>query len=232
MTSFKADVHHRRSLRLKGYDYSQAGLYFITVCCQDRACLFGDVVLGDMILNDAGNMINKQWLKLSQRFNHIQLHEYVIMPNHFHAIIEIIPVGATLVVAQNNTDIQYQNNVGIPLVGIQNKNPVGVPLVGIQNNGIQNKKPVGIPLVGIQKGQPQGLPLRKTIGDIMDAFKSITTVEYIRGVNTKNWLSFNGRLWQRNYYEHIIRHEQSYQNLSEYICNNPAKWLDDKFYQT
>ncbi|HRH90777.1 MAG TPA: hypothetical protein PLW01_02545 [Agitococcus sp.] len=211
MTGFKADVYHRRSLRLKGYDYSQAGLYFITVCCQDRACLLGDVILGEMVLNDAGNMIHKQWLKLSQRFNHIQLHEYVVMPNHFHAIIEIIPVdtlciNSSICTNQNNTDIQYQHNVGIPLVGIQNN--------------------------AIQKGQPQGLPLRKTIGDILDAFKSITTVEYIRGVNTKNWPSFNRRLWQRNYYEHIIRHEQSYQNLSEYICNNPTTWTDDKFYQT
>ena len=89
----------RKSIRLKGYDYSQAGLYFITICCQDRACLFGDVVDGKMILNEAGTMIKTEWLKLPERFKNIELHEYAIMPNHFHGILEIIEatVGAPLV---------------------------------------------------------------------------------------------------------------------------------------
>ncbi len=65
---------------------------------------------------------------------------------------------------------------------------------------------------------------------MMDAFKSITTVEYIRGVKTLNWQRFNGKLWQRDYYEHIIRNEQSYETISNYIINNPAKWNEDKFY--
>ncbi len=66
---------------------------------------------------------------------------------------------------------------------------------------------------------------------MMDAFKSITTVEYIRGVKTFGWQRFSGKIWQRNYYEHIIRDEQSYQRISEYIINNPAKWADDKLYK-
>ena len=83
----------------------------------------------------------------------------------------------------------------------------------------------------LDKGRPQGhAPTVKTIGDMMDAIKSITTVEYIRGVKTWGWQSFDGKLWQRNYYEHIIRNEQSYQTISEYIMNNPAKWQDDEFY--
>ena len=82
-----------------------------------------------------------------------------------------------------------------------------------------------------QKGQPQGIaPTTKTIGDIMNAFKSITTVEYIRGVKNSGWKPFDGKLWQRNYYEHIIRNEKSYETISEYILNNPAKWQNDKFY--
>jgi hypothetical protein len=71
----------------------------------------------------------------------------------------------------------------------------------------------------------------KTIGDMMDAFKSITTVEYIRGVKNLGWQRFNGKLWQRNYHDHIIRNAQSYVNISEYIINNPAKWGDDKFHK-
>jgi hypothetical protein len=97
---------------------------------------------------------------------------------------------------------------------------VGVTLVVAQNVGIAEN----------QMGQPQGIAPTKTIGDMMDAYKSITTVNYIRGVKTLNWQPFNGKLWQRNYWEHIIRNEQSYQRISEYIVNNPKEWSDDKFH--
>jgi putative transposase len=107
MNKYNPNKHHRKSIRLKGHDYSQAGLYFITICVQDRACLFGKVVNGEMKLNDAGVMVKNEWLKLPQRFPNIQLHEFVVMPNHFHAIMEI--VGATLVVAP--TTISIQNDV-------------------------------------------------------------------------------------------------------------------------
>lgn len=181
MNKYNPNIHHRRSIRLKGYDYSQAGLYFITICCQDRACLFGNIENGKMIWNDAGLMVENEWLKLTERFKNIKLHEYVVMPNHFHAILEI--VGATLVVAQNERMAQNE--------------PVA-----------QNK----------------------TVGHIIGAFKSIVTVEYIRGVKTLKWQPFNGKLWQRNYYENIIRNEKSYNTISEYIINNPVKWKDDKFF--
>lgn len=200
MNKYNPNIHHRKSIRLKGYDYSQAGLYFITICVQDRECLFGHVENGEMMLNDAGRMVENEWLKLPQRFTNIELHEFVVMPNHFHSIIEI--VGATLVVAQNDT--------GQP--------DMGQPHTGQPEN---------------QKGQPQGIaPTKpKTIGDMMGAFQSIVTVEYIRGVKQHGWQPFNGKLWQRNYWEHIIRDEQSYQRISEYIINNPKNWNNDKFYQ-
>jgi REP element-mobilizing transposase RayT len=69
-------------VRLKGYDYSQAGMYFITICVQNRECLFGEIINGQMILNDAGKMIETEWLNLKKRFDNIELHEYAIMPNH------------------------------------------------------------------------------------------------------------------------------------------------------
>ncbi len=208
MNKYNPNIHHRRSIRLKGYDYSQAGLYFITICCQNRECRFGDVVNGKMQLNDAGTMVEKEWLKLPERFKNIQLHDYVVMPNHFHAILEI--VGATLEVAQNDGNAQNEHNA-------QN------------DDNIEN-------VDNAQKGQPQGIAptdavKNKTVGDMVGAFQSIVTVEYIRGVKTLGWQSFNGKLWQRNYWEHIIRDEQSYQTISEYIINNPAKWTDDKFYK-
>ncbi len=208
--TYNSNNHHRRSIRLKGYDYSQSGLYFITICVQNRECLFGEIVgasLVDvkktdakMILNDAGTMIKNEWLKLPERFTNVSLNEYIVMPNHFHAILEI--VGATLVVAQNDVNIQ---------------NDVVAQNVVVAQNGNGNKQ-----------GQPQGIaPTGKTIGDMVGAFESITTMQYIRGVKNNNWQTFDKKLWQRNYWEHIIRNEQSYLKISEYIINNPANWNND-----
>lgn len=91
----------RRSIRLKGYDYAQAGAYFITICCQDRACMFGEVENGEMVLNDAGIMIDKWWQKIPEKFPDIKLDVYQTMPNHFHAIVinTGTPVGQTHVSA-------------------------------------------------------------------------------------------------------------------------------------
>ncbi len=168
---------NRKSIRLKGYDYAQAGLYFVTICTQHRAHLFGKIINGQMILNDSGKMVETEWLQLKNRFKNIQLREYVVMPNHFHAILEI--VGAPLVVAPNPN-----------------------------------------------KGQPQGIA--PTLGEIVGAFKSITSVKYIRGVKSKNWKHFDGKLWQRNYWEHIIRNDNAHQRIAQYIINNPEKWERDK----
>ena len=173
---------NRKSIRLKHYDYSRSGLYFITICANHGISLFGHINKNSMILNDAGKMIKKCYYELEGRFKTLKCHEMVIMPNHFHCIIEI---------------------VGVPLVGTQN------------SNGITNNQPQ-------IKGQPQGIA--PTVGDIIGAFKSITTNEYIYGVKHKNWQPFNKKLWQRNYWEHVIRDEESYLKLLEYIKNNPQKW--------
>ena len=190
-------IHHRKSIRLSGYDYSQAGLYFITICIQNRKCLFGEIMDGAMASNGSGKMVKNEWLQLPQRFTNIKLHEYIVMPNHFHAILEI--VGATLVVAQNDTVAKNTD---------------------AKNNTVDSEK---------EKGQPQGIaPTNKTVGDMIGAFESITTVEYIRGVKTNGWRRFDKKLWQRNYWEHIIRNENEYKRIAEYIINNSMKWDMDK----
>jgi REP element-mobilizing transposase RayT len=89
---YNPKIHHRRSIRLKDYDYSNAGLYFITICVQDRKCLFGKIIYDEMILNDAGKMIDNWWQKIPEKFPDILLDDYVIMPNHFHAIVENVGV--------------------------------------------------------------------------------------------------------------------------------------------
>ena len=82
-------THHRKSIRLRGYDYSQAGAYFVTVCIQNRECLFGDIVDGEMVLNDAGCFVQNVWNDLPNHYPHVELDHFIIMPNHFHGIVVI-----------------------------------------------------------------------------------------------------------------------------------------------
>jgi REP element-mobilizing transposase RayT len=177
--------HHRRSIRLKGYDYSQAGAYYVTIVAQNRACLFGDVVNGEMQLNDAGRMLQEQWAALPQRFPNVELDEFIVMPNHSHGGVVIT----------DETSI-----VGAPLVG--------APDAGIPGTNAEERDPA--------------------LGEIVGAWKSIITDEYIDGVHQSNWQPFDRKLWQRNYWEHIIRDEKELDRIREYIINNPANWESDE----
>lgn len=216
-------LYHRKSIRLKGYDYSKKGRYYITICCKDKKCLFGKIVANKIILNDAGKMVNQEWLKMPERFQNIILHEFVVMPNHFHGIIEILSVGATLVVAldevlKKDVECSLDNDVS------------GNVEIEDEINVDQNKK-FKIKNSKIPQGHPQGnAPTKITIGDMVGAFKSITTVEYIDGVKKLNWPRFNRKLWQRNYHEHIIRDELSFRRITNYIKTNPENWKNDEFY--
>jgi putative transposase len=93
--TFNPDIHHRRSIRLRNFDYASAGAYFVTICAQGRDCLFGEVVDGVMAANDAGRMVESVWSRLPERFSGIELDAFVIMPNHVHFILFL--VGAPLV---------------------------------------------------------------------------------------------------------------------------------------
>ncbi|MFI5137755.1 MAG: transposase [Sphingobacteriales bacterium] len=233
---------------MKGYDYSRAGLYFITVCVRDGELLFGKIENDEMLLNGAGKMIQTEWEKLPQRFGNIALHEFVVMPNHFHGILEIGHGGAT--------DAGRQNDTGETLVGAA---LVAAPDEQVDVKDMDDRKNTDPPeradtgdradmreraaedraatraaptVVENDNGDPNDIdePTRKTLGDMMGAFKSITTVEYIAGVKNLGWAAFRGKLWQRDYYEHIIRNERAYENISDYIISNPARWKDDRFY--
>ena len=207
--TYNPQKYHRRSIRLKGYDYSQAGLYFITICTQNRACLFGKIENGEMILNDAGRMVEKWYYELENKYPDKRCQEMVVMQNHFHCIIENVHMDATTMdetITDATTDATMDAHVGAPLRGRPENDERGRPenIYGI-NNKIYNA----------------------TIGDAMDWFKTMSTNEYIRGVKNLGWQPFNKKLWQRNYHEHIIRDEQSYIKISEYIINNTANWDND-----
>ena len=195
--------HHRRSIRLKGYDYSQAGLYFITICCQDRICRFGKIENNEMILNECGQIAFDEWMKLIERFSNFELDVFQIMPNHVHGIIR---VGATLAVAQNDDDIG--GNIGDDIGGNVGGNIRATARVAPTDTKID---------------------MGTTVSDIVGAYKSLVANGCLKIYKSKNEIM--GKLWQRNYYEHIIRNEKSFQRIAEYIINNPKMWNKDKFHR-
>ncbi|MCP4417597.1 MAG: transposase [Chloroflexi bacterium] len=162
--------HHRRSIRLKGYDYSQAGAYFATICINDGLPRLGEVRDGIMHPSAAGMMVAACWFALLERFSNIDLDVFTLMPNHVHGIIVILEQGLN---AKNN------------------------PIV---------------------------------LGNMIGAFKSISTNEYIEGVHEKGWEPFYKRLWQRDFYDRVIRNERELAAIRAYIVNNPANWGKDKLH--
>ncbi|MDI9312402.1 MAG: hypothetical protein QM535_19485 [Limnohabitans sp.] len=212
---FNPQLHHRRSIRLPEYDYSQSGLYFITICCHSRECIFGKIENNKMILNEYGTIAYNEWIKLTERFSNFELDVFQIMPNHMHGIIALNDVGAGFTPAPNNDEIYGQSPNGQPEI----------------NTG----QPQGLPLQITDNDNRATLAVAPTIGDIVGAYKSLVANKCLKIWKTK-WVGSNpvptmGKLWQRNYYEHIIRNEKSYLTISKYIINNPAKWQEDKFYK-
>jgi REP element-mobilizing transposase RayT len=153
-----------------------------------------------MNLNDAGEMVDAAWYRLPNQFPSIQLDEHVTMLNHFHGIIQI----------------------------------VGVPLVGTARGGMAA---FAAPASGAAAAQPasttppRGAPTRgaPTLGDVLGAFKSQTTDEYIVGVHQVDWPGFQTRFWQRNYYDHVIRNQDELEKIRDYIRNNPLMWTLDRY---
>ena len=191
------DSRHRRSIRLQGYDYTQAGAYFVTIVVQGRACLFGDVAGEEMQLNDAGGMVQQVWQDLPDRYSGINMDEFIIMPNHIHGVINIVqPVGASLVGAQEDQPKAVSGE-------IQPRDRATTRVAPTQDS-------------------------RYALGDVVGAFKSLTTVEYVRGVKSLGWPQFSGKLWQRNYFEHVVRSEESLTKIRQYIRDNPLRWEFDK----
>ena len=208
-------IHHRRSIRLKGYDYSMQGLFFVTICVENRKCLFGEIVSNRMLLNEAGAMIEKWYHALEQKFPTIKCHEHIVMPNHFHCIIENTgAVGANPCVPPN------EESVGVDRCVRPNDETVGAdPCVR------PNEEHVPQTQMGEHIGPSQHSP--QQLGGIIQWFKTMSTNEYIRKVKSAKWPQFSGRLLQGNYWEHIIRSEKSFNRIAEYINDNPSNWQTD-----
>ncbi|MGE0680570.1 MAG: transposase [Candidatus Binatia bacterium] len=180
--------HHRRSIRLPGYDYSQPGMYFVTICVEGKACLFGEVVKGEMVTNKIGKIVEDEWLKTAVLRPSVKLDEYVVMPNHFHGIVEI----------------------SHECRGTARRAPT-------TNSPSREGETSRAPASEFGKPAPGSLPT------IVRAFKSAVTqcVHDLRGAS-------GASLWQRNYYEHVIRNEDDLRRIREYIQTNPVRWELDR----
>jgi len=202
MNPYNPIIHDRRSIRLKDYDYSQTSLYFITICCDNKICRFGKIVDNEMLLNNYGKIAFEAWAKTPNLRPQVELHVFIVMPNHMHAILKINDNPSI-------GELPSPNNTAIDGKHYEINDRRGV---------------LHTPYIMIDDKQS---PLRspsQTLGAIVRGYKSSVTKQLAL-------IGFKAKLWQANYYEHIIRNEDSYQTLTEYVINNPLKWIDDEFYR-
>jgi putative transposase len=167
------DRSHRRSIRLQRYNYANPGAYFVTICTQGQKCLFGEVTNGEVRLNESGTVVTNCWQWLPSQYRHVDLDEWVVMPNHFHGII----------ILSDDGDVCRGGSRTAPTEAVR----------------------------------------RKPLGGLIGAFKTVSTKEIneLRG-------SRGSPLWQRNYYEHVIRNENELNKIREYILSNPLQWALDR----
>lgn len=175
--TYNPEVHHRNSIRLEDYDYAGNGAYFVTLCAFQRECLFGEIVDGEMRLNNIGVSVRDEWIKTPVLRQNVSLDEYVIMSNHFHGIVVI---NSSIVGAYCNTPDSDKRASCL-------RSP------------------------------------SQTIGAIIRGFKSATTKQINQFRDNPGC-----PVWQRNYYERVIRNEHELAKAREYIVNNPLKWALDK----
>jgi putative transposase len=168
---FDSQKHHRRSIRLKEYDYAQPGGYFVTIVTYQRDLFFGEIMDEEMVLNDFGKIADECWRAIPEHFPNVELGAYVVMPNHVHGIITITDGRGTIYRAP--TQEQFQK------------------------------------------------PVTGSIPTIIRTYKSAVTRIIGREHNTTG-------IWQKNYYEHIIRNHEDWDRIHRYIESNPSMWAEDE----
>jgi REP element-mobilizing transposase RayT len=217
LTPYNPDSHHRRSIRLRSYNYTQDGAYFITICTQDRDCLSGEIVAGTMRQNEPGRMIEHSWDELGEKFPTLTTDAFVLMPNHIHGIIILADAHNAPATNPVGADLRVR-----PALSSDAPHVLDRPIAPAQGGHAGPPLPVDHPTA--DQGGYAGPPLHRAV----QWFKTMATNDYIRGVKESAWPPFRKRLWQRNYYEHIIRGESSLRRIQEYIVNNPQQWELDQ----
>jgi REP element-mobilizing transposase RayT len=184
--TYDPNRHHRQSIRLRGFDYTQTGAYFVTIVIQNREHLLGEIVNGVMRLNDYGRIVLEEWNKLPTRFPHVTLDVSAIMPNHLHGIFVITADGKGKASAkQERVSTHISSADALPL------------------------RPMGT--------------VSGSLGAIVQNLKSTSS----RRVNALRDTP-GAKLWQRNYYERIIRHDRELNAIRQYIIDNPMNWESDR----
>jgi REP-associated tyrosine transposase len=195
---------NRRSIRLKNYDYSSAGLYFITLCTTDRKNIFGEIIHGKMHLNAMGKIADEEWKKTPEIRKNTSLGAFITMPNHFHAIISI----------------DYKlNDKGIDSIGKFHSPSQTIGSIIRGYKGATTKR------------------INNLIREIRNDQNNTGELQFAQTFNlAPAWnlsshinLSGEGSIWQRNYYENIIRSEKAHHNITNYIINNPLNWGINKY---
>jgi len=206
--------YHRRSIRLKGYDYSRAGVYFVTIVTWGRLMLFGKIENGEMNINRYGEIVQKWWNEIPVHFPNVETGAFVIMPNHVHGIIIITDERRGTVPVPFDTTIAQQKG---EVTALSQNNGYGIEQQGGETPPLQNND------IGETAQGERTSPLRKpTLGQIVAYFKYKSTKE----INVMDGGRIQ-KLWQRNYYEHIVRNEHEMENIWNYIESNPAMWATD-----
>jgi putative transposase len=173
------DIEGRHSIRLTGYDYSQPGYYFVTICTQGRRPILGSVINGNLKLNWMGEMVMDVWMQIPRRYPGIDVDLGVVMPNHVH---------------------------GIVIVGA----------------GSHARPPTG------HGGRPQGGAPTLSLPDVIHRFKSLTTRRSVAGGPRQGTTAAQRPLWQRSFYDRVIRNDRELNAIREYIQANPANWEKDE----
>jgi putative transposase len=238
----------RREGRLQGFDYSSPGGYFITHGIQYRHPILGHINSGVMILSDFGFAVREIWRSMEMRFfGHVRLDAFIIMPDHFHGILFIgdgdspgTGPGAWHPIRIPIPDMQLPDNFmpmdlhdylpALPSNSVLAAPDISVPAApdrlapaAVTSEPETGPNPLDTSMPVRMNRRPADTK-RPTLGDIVGAFKSITTLIYIRGVREQGWPPFSRRIWERDYYDHIVRNEADLQRIRRYILNNPIRY--------
>ena len=188
---YDPEKHHRRSFRLKGYDYTQPGAYFVTIVAWGRQEIFGQIRDGIMSLNRFGQIVMRAWRGLPRHYPNTVLHEFCVMPNHVHGIIQLV-------------EPDLCRGGSVPTVALEPD----------QASNEHHHEPI--------QGETRPYRMRHGLPEIVRAFKSYSArqINYLRQTP-------GSPVWQRNYYERVVRNEGELRQMAEYILNNPLGWDTD-----
>lgn len=200
-------LHHRRSIRLRGYDYAGGGAYFVTICTQDKGFLFGEIVEGNMILTEEGSIVQRIWDTLPKTYGSLVLDAFQMMPNHLHGIFVLPGPGLSEPLALAT---------GAPII-----QPTPANFVGRVHGNDPRRRDTGA-VCTEGRASPPPTSRRISMGDVVGGFKSISTIALNKFMSRPG-----AHPLHENFYEHIIRDTHELEMIRDYIVHNPQRWLDD-----